>query len=291
MTHAHAYGLLFVVTVVWAGNFPLGKLALAELDPVTLSAARAIIAAPLLLLVARLSHGPLPRLVRRDYWSFAVLSLTGLAGNTTVWYWGLKHTSPLNAGILGASAPVLVALAAAAWLREPLTRRLLIGIGLAVGAVLLTISRGSVEVLSTLSFNRGDLIILSSQIAWVVYTLYSRASASQLPSVTVQAGAHVVSAVVLAPLAVVDRSWELLARASWVGWGVVLYAAGPITLGHLWYYQGVRVLGPGRAAVFMNLTPFMVIALSWALLGEAVRWYHLVGACVAIAGVALATSR
>lgn len=28
--------------------------------------------------------------------------------------------------------------------------------------------------LSTLSFNRGDLIILSSQIAWVVYTLQPR---------------------------------------------------------------------------------------------------------------------
>ncbi len=67
MSHAKAYGLLFVVTVLWAGNFPLGKLGLAELGPITLTAARALIAAPLLLLAARLSHGPFPVFTRRDY--------------------------------------------------------------------------------------------------------------------------------------------------------------------------------------------------------------------------------
>jgi drug/metabolite transporter (DMT)-like permease len=41
----------------------------------------------------------------------------------------------------------------------------------------------------------------------------------------------------------------------------------------------------------MNLIPFLVIGLSWALLGESIRWYHGVGASVVIAGVALATRR
>lgn len=291
MTHTRAYSLLLIVTFTWAANYPLGKLALAELDPVTLTASRAVIAAALLALVVRLLHGPLPPFRRRDYWAFVVLSLTGLVGNTTVWYWGLRHTSPVNAGILGASTPVVVALAAAAWLRDRLARRHLVGIGLTMAAVLLTISHGSLQVLQTLSFSKGDLLILCSQIAWVAYTLFSRASTSQLPSVTIQAGAHVVSVIALAPLALVDHSWEVLGRASWVGWGVVLYAAGPITLGHLWFYEAVRVVGAGRAAVFMNLTPFIVIGLSWLMLGETIRWYHLVGASVVIAGVGLTTSK
>src|SRR5947208_2270674 len=32
-------------------------------------------------------------------------------------------------------------------------------------------------------------------------------------------------------------------------------------------------LGPGRTATFLNLMPFVVIALAWALLGEAVHAY------------------
>ncbi|HLF49799.1 MAG TPA: DMT family transporter [Methylomirabilota bacterium] len=291
MTHARAYGLLLLVTVIWAGNFPLGKLGLGELGPLTLTAARALIAAPLLLGAARLSRGALPALTRRDYRIFTVISLTGLVGNTTVWYWGLKYTSPVAAGILGASAPVVVALVAAAWLRDRLSPLNILGIVITLLAVVLTIARGSFEALRTLSFNKGDLIILGSQVAWVSYTLYGRANTSALPTVTLQAGAHVVSALVLVPLALFERPWESLARASWLGWGVILYSAGPITLGHLWYYQGIRAVGAGRAAVFMNLIPFLVIGLSWLLLGEPVRWYHAVGACAVIAGVVLATRR
>jgi drug/metabolite transporter (DMT)-like permease len=41
----------------------------------------------------------------------------------------------------------------------------------------------------------------------------------------------------------------------------------------------------------MNLIPFLVIGLSWLLLGEAIRWYHPVGAVVVIGGVWLATRR
>src|SRR3972149_3451286 len=205
MTPTRAYGLLLLVTLMWAGTFPLGKLALLELGPLTLSAARAALAAPVLVLIARLAHGPFPAFTRSHHWTFVVISLTGLVGNTTVWYWGLQHTSPVNAGILGASAPVIVALAGAAWLGDPLSRRNVLGIAVTIGAVLLTVSHGSLEVLRTLSFNRGDLIILASQLAWVSYTLFSRASRSQLPSLTVQAGAHVVSLVVLAPLALLER--------------------------------------------------------------------------------------
>jgi drug/metabolite transporter (DMT)-like permease len=291
MTHARAYGLLLLVTVIWAGNFPLGKLGLGELGPLTLTAARALIAAPLLVAAARLSRGAFPTFTRRDYRIFTVISLTGLVGNTTVWYWGLKYTSPVAAGILGASAPVVVALVAAAWLRDRLSPLNILGIVVTVLAVVLTIARGSFEVLRTLSFNKGDLIILGSQVAWVSYTLYGRANTSALPTVTLQAGAHVVSALVLVPLALFERPWESLARASWLGWGVILYSAGPITLGHLWYYQGIRAVGAGRAAVFMNLIPFLVIGLTWLLLGEPVRWYHAVGASAVIAGVVLATRR
>jgi drug/metabolite transporter (DMT)-like permease len=291
MTHARAYGLLFLVTVIWAGNYPLGKIGLEQFGPLTLTAARAAIAAPLLLLVARLTEWPPPRLARRDYRTLAVISLTGLVGNTTVWYWGLKYTSPVAAGILGASAPVIIALVGAAWLGDRLSRANLLGIALTMAAVLLTISRGSLDTLRTLAFNKGDLIIIASQGAWVTYTLYSRANSCPLGPATIQAGAHLLSVAVLTPLALLERPWESLGHASWGGWGVIAYSAGPITLGHLWYYQAIRVVGAGRGAVFTNLMPFLVILLSWLLLGARIRWYHMVGACVVIAGVVLATRR
>jgi drug/metabolite transporter (DMT)-like permease len=291
MTHRTAYILLSLVALLWAGNFPASKIGLSELSPITLTMARAVLVTPVLIILARILHGPFPTFRRGDYTTFLVLSLTGLVGNTTIWFWGMRYTSPINAGILGAAAPAVVAVIGALWLGDRMSRTNLAGIALTVAAVLLTISHGSLEVLRTLSFNRGDLLILTSEIGWVTYTLYSRAAATQLAPVTIMAGAHVVSSALLLPLALAVEGAAPLARAGWAGWCVVLYGAFPVTLGHLWFYQAIRAVGAGRAAVFTNLIPFLVILLSWAILGEPIRWYHAVGATVVIAGVALTARR
>jgi drug/metabolite transporter (DMT)-like permease len=124
---------------------------------------------------------------------------------------------------------------------------------------------------------------------WVVYTLYSRANLSTFSPLQMLAGAHVVAAGLLLPLALVERPWQALAHASWVGFSVVLYSALLGTPAHVAYYQAVRTVGPSRAAVFMNLIPFLVLGLSWLMLGEPIRWYHWVGAIGVIGGVALTT--
>jgi drug/metabolite transporter (DMT)-like permease len=212
-------------------------------------------------------------------------------GNSALWYVGLRWTSPANAGILGAASPVVVALAAAAWLRERVSPVNLAGIGLTLVAVLLTIAQGSPRTLLTLSVNRGDLIILVSQSLWVVYTLYNRANLSTFSPLQMLAGAHVVAAGLLLPLALVERPWQAFAHASWVSFSVVLYSALLGTPAHIAFYQAVRTVGPSRAAVFMNLMPFMVLGLSWLMLGEPIRWYHWVGAAGVIGGVVLTARR
>jgi drug/metabolite transporter (DMT)-like permease len=291
VTHRHAYALLLGVALLWAGNYPLAKIGLHELGPLTMSAMRTLIAAPLLVLVSRLLEGPLPQLARRDLIAVVVLAVSGFVGNSALWYVGLRWTSPANAGILGAASPVVVALAAAAWLRERVSPVNLAGIGLTLGAILLTIAQGSPRTLLTLSVNRGDLIILVSQSLWVVYTLYSRANLSTFSPLQMLAGAHVVAAGLLLPLALVERPWQAFAHASWVSFSVVLYSALLGTPAHIAFYQAVRTVGPSRAAVFMNLMPFMVLGLSWLMLGEPIRWYHWVGAAGVIAGVVLTTRR
>jgi drug/metabolite transporter (DMT)-like permease len=291
VTHRDAQALLLVVALIWAGNFPLAKLGLIELGPLTLAALRALIAAPLLVLATRLLEGPRPPLARRDLTAVIVLAVTGFVGNSTLWYTGMRLTTPANAGILGAAAPVVVALASSAWLRERFSAINLAGIGLTMAAVVLTIAQGSFDVLLTLSANRGDLILLLSQALWVAYTLASRANRSTLSPLAMLAGAHAVAAGLLLPLALLERPWQSLAGASWVAAVAVLYSALLGTPAHLAFYGAVRTVGPGRAAVFTNLIPFLVLGLSWLLVGEPIRWYHWVGACGVIAGVALTTRR
>ena len=282
--------MLLLVILFWAGNYPVGKLGVGDLGPITLTGGRALLAGPLLLAVARLT-APLSRpLARADYLAFAVLGGTGLVTNTTLWYWGLKYTTALNAGILGAAAPIFVSVASALLFGDRLSVRNWLGIALTVLAVVLTLAKGSLTVLLTLSINHGDLIILASQVAWITYSLYSRAAASTLPPVWIMAGANLAAGLVLVPLAVlVERPWQHW--WAWRGWMVVLYGALPVTVGHLWFYEIVRTIGAGRAVTFLNLMPFAVLAMAWLLVGETIHVYHVVGALLVAAGVYLVTRR
>ena len=61
------------------------------------------------------------------------------------------------------------------------------------------------------------------------------------------------------------------------------------SIAHVWWYEGVKAVGPSRAAIFMNLQPVVGVVLAWAMLREAVEWPEIVGGALVLLGVALTT--
>jgi drug/metabolite transporter (DMT)-like permease len=85
---------------------------------------------------------------------------------------------------------------------------------------------------------------------------------------------------------------RLPAQAAWptrASVPLILYAGvlASVVLPYLWM-QGVRLLGPSRCAMFMNLLPVMTAGGAIVLLGESLQLYHLIGGGVALVGVAIA---
>ena len=62
-------------------------------------------------------------------------------------------------------------------------------------------------------------------------------------------------------------------------------------LGFVWYYEGIKVLGPTRAGQFINFVPICAIVLAFFILGEPLTWSLLVGAAFVISGVSLTNMR
>jgi drug/metabolite transporter (DMT)-like permease len=286
-----AYGLLFLISLIWAGNFIAGKIALQVIGPITLTALRAVIATVVLLWYVRFTYQLWPSVSPADVRVFLILALTGLVTNTTIWYYGLQRTLAINAAILGAMGPVFVALLSAAWLRERLSPLNLLGIAISSAGVVLTVTRGSLRALLDLDLHPGDFFILTGQLIWAVYSVYARQVSRQFPPAVITAGTYIVSAAFLVPLALVERPWTALPH---VGWGTVLavlYAAILVTVSHVWFYWGIRVVSAPVASLTMNLVPFEVLGLSSLLLDEPITWIQVTGALVVIAGVLLATRK
>jgi drug/metabolite transporter (DMT)-like permease len=284
-----AYGLLFLISLIWTGNFIAAKTALQVVGPITLSALRAVLATGVLLWYVRFTYQTWPSVGRADLRVFVVLALTGLVTNTTVWYYGLQRTLAINAAILGAMGPVFVTLLSASWLRERLSTRNVLGIVVSSAGVVLTVTRGSVRALLELDLHSGDFLILAGQGLWAVYSVYARQVSRQYPPTVITAGTYIVSTAVLVPLALLERPWSVLPAATFGTVLAILYAATLVTVSHIWFYWGIRVVSASVASLTVNLIPFEVLVVSWLLLGEPVTWAHAIGALVVIGGVALAT--
>jgi drug/metabolite transporter (DMT)-like permease len=115
--------------------------------------------------------------------------------------------------------------------------------------------------------------------------------ARQYAPIVVTTGSYIVSALFLIPLSLVEQPWRALPHLTLTAVVAIAYAASLVTLSHIWFYRGLRVVSAAIASLTVNLLPFEVLGLSWLFLDEPLSWVHVAGALVVIAGVALATRK
>jgi drug/metabolite transporter (DMT)-like permease len=63
-----------------------------------------------------------------------------------------------------------------------------------------------------------------------------------------------------------------------------------LVIAYLFWYHGVRVLGPTRTAMYSNLQPVFALVVAWLILGEGITGWEIAGAISIIAGLLLTRS-
>ena len=287
--------LMILTALVWAGLFPTGKVALRSIPPFPFAAIRLSIGATLLFLYLRRKNDAqempvnwTPRLVG----SFLFLGFTGYLLSVGGSYQGLRLTTATNAALLNAASPIAIALLAAIFLRERMSAKMLLGIGISVVGVGVIVARGSWQVITASAYNPGDLIIVATLFAWGIYTTYGRHLMQVVSPLAATTYAYIAGAAYLL-IACWLTEWEgwQVAATRWDSWLAVAYQSTLGTFAHFWYYQAVEILGPSRAGVFINLVPVMAIGIAYVFLDEALTLPHLVGGLIVLAGVGVAARR
>jgi drug/metabolite transporter (DMT)-like permease len=78
----------------------------------------------------------------------------------------------------------------------------------------------------------------------------------------------------------------MVPQASLAAWASIAFlGVFGTAVAFVWFYEGVRAIGPARAAVFINLVPVAAVALGVLLLGEALEPSMLAGGALVVAGV------
>ncbi len=280
--------LLVLTMLMWACNAISGQLAVGHVTPYTLVLMRWVMVSAVMWMICGrevIEHWPT---IRTRLWPVILMSFAGFTGFNTLFYIASIHTTGLNIGILQGSMPVLVMLGAFLVFRSKVTKLQLLGVATTLIGVAIVASRGEWEVLQTLAFNNGDVLMLIAIVLYCSYTvsLAARPDVPPIPLFTVFA---IIALIAALPLAV----WEFFQPNYQVptlqGWAVTVFVAiFPSCLAQIFFLRANDLVGPNRAAVFTNLVPIFTAILAVLLLGETFALYHALALALVIGGIMMA---
>ncbi|WP_439370394.1 DMT family transporter [Bradyrhizobium sp. DASA03120] len=285
------YLLLSITALCWAGNAIAGRLAAGHIPPVTLSFLRWLFA---FLLVLPFAWNHLVQdwaAIRGRLGLMVTLSITGIGAFNTLQYWALEHTQALNTLLLQSAAPLLVALWSLVILGIRLTAAQAFGVLLSMCGVLTILLHGDVTTLSSIEFNKGDLIFL---LALLIFALYSVLSLKRPPmhGLSFLAFTFGAGAACLVPLEIWELSARPVMKLDAPNLLTLFYVAVfPSTLAYLCFNRGVRLIGANRAAPFFHVVPVFGSIMAMVFLGEQPHAFHFIGFALVLSGVFAASRK
>jgi len=276
-------GLVNLATLTWATNMVLGRWLRDYIGPLTLAATRFSIAA---LFFAVLLRGKLPedRRVGRDRWLLLGMALSGVALFAPTLYLGLRLTTAVNATLLNGLGPLITGLLATLLIREPMSRRQVVGGVVGLAGVIGLISGGSAALWQAVHANLGDLITLGAVVLWGLYSVLGRQVMRNRSALSATA----LSVFLGLPCLLFAAVWEIKTFPVDARPAVILAVSyigiAPTVIGFLSWNAGVRRLGSSGAMVFYNTLPLYGALLGHLFLGESIGVAHLVGGALIVAG-------
>ena len=272
--------------VVWGASFIATKIALMDMQPVTVVWVRFAIGVLILGIVVLVrKQFKLPK--RSEILYFIVLGFLGITFHQWLQSTGLVISKASTTAWIVATTPLFIAMLSWIFLREKLNWAQIAGIGLATIGVLLVLNEGDISSLSIGEFgNYGDFLILISAINWAVFSVISRRGLENHPAA-------------LMMFYVMAAGWLMISIPFFTGTGVndlqsISFSSllGVLFLGifcsgiaYIFWYDALKSIPASQVGVFLYLEPLIAVILAAYLLGENIYLASLIGGILILIGV------
>ena len=279
--------LLLMASLLFAGSFVAGKYTTVDLEPITTSLLRYLVALLFLSALVVWYRPESLRLAAADLLPMALLGTFGIVGYHYFFFASLRHTEVANTAIINAVNPVLTGLLAAVFIQERLHWRSYVGVAIAFVGVLILITQGQLTALFQLDFNRGDLLMMAAVMSWVVYSLLIRQLSKRYSGYAITFYAALFGVLQLAVLAIPEGAIAQVQAISLASIFAVLYMGiGASGIGYFLYNLSVKDVGPTRTSSFVySFVPIFVALLAFLFFGETVTPIMLVSMTLIIVGL------
>jgi drug/metabolite transporter (DMT)-like permease len=283
---ARDLGLLLTLSTLWGASYTFIKIGVATIPPLTLIAARTLIAGAVLLFWMRAQRISMPT----DTGVWRRLSLQALLNSVfpfTLIAWAERSVDASLATILNSTSPVFAFLGM--WFitrHENIAPRKLLGVISGLVGICLVVGVSAFEGLGRQLVPQ--LALITAAVCYAAAAIYGRTFHGLAPAATA-AGTLVAGAILLVPVSlIVDRPWTL--HVSWQSL-MALFALAILStaIAFVIYFRLVQTLGSVGVTAQAYLRVPIGVGIGIAFLGESLSKSAWLGLGCVVVGVAAMT--
>lgn len=280
------YIALATAAVIWGANTPIMKVTMLYVPVFSLAFLRFFIASLILLpFVYKQLH-----FQRKDWFSLFLCSFLGITILITLYFFGLKLTSALNAGVIGGTMPILSLVFASFFLNEKMTKKVIIGAILGLLGILVIVGKDLLTRGLDIS-PLGDVLIFLSNIAFAAYITLSKKLSKTYSPLTITFFIFFVGSLFFLPGVFADLSlnpfwYATMPVGAYIGILYGILFSGLIAFS-LWQY-GLSKISEGKSGFFLYISPVVTSIIAIVFLSEIVTEEFLIGTLLIVIGLFVA---
>ncbi|HLR52209.1 MAG TPA: EamA family transporter [Candidatus Avamphibacillus sp.] len=284
------YLWLLLVPFFWGGAFVAAEHLVTELPPITAATLRFGLAGVILMIIVFIQGKFDIGSVKKQWLPLLLMAITGIFGYNLFFFIGLNLTSAINGSLIVATSPVLLTLGAVIFLNERWNKELGLGLVLSLIGVTIVISEGSLDILTSLAFNKGDLLFLGGLICWVAHGLLGKVAMRDVSPIVTTMMTTFIGAALLGVCSIFEKGWGGVPQLSLQAWGEMAFMViCSSVIGFLLWNDGIKQIGASKSSIYMNLVPINTALIAVFIYGSSLTIPQIFGMIMVLAGVYLVT--
>jgi drug/metabolite transporter (DMT)-like permease len=285
-TPLYGLALVLALSLLWGVNWPVMKIGLAEIPPLTFRAAMMMLGGPGLLLCVRLA-GTRIRVAPGKWWPLAYVSGFMIVAWMILSAFGLRLMQSGSASILAFTMPAWSAFLGAWILGERFTARRALALAAGLAGVVVLLLRDPGAFGGSLA---GPLLMLAAGAVWGFGIVLQKSVRWNMPISAVAGWQVTISGVMLtiSALAFEAPQFPSLATISTAAWATVAFNVFAIAIGaYILWFKIIELYAAQVVSISILLTPVFGVILGNLMLGEAIGWREMTALALIVVAIAL----
>lgn len=227
----------------------------------------------------------------KDLPKLALCAVFGIVINQLMFFKGLSLTHPINAAVIMISTPILVLIMAAVIIKERITTKKALGIGIGMVGTLLILVMGKTLSFSSDTFT-GDLLILVNASSYGVYLVLISPIMKKYHPITVIKWVFLFGLIMVFPF-----GYSEFTQIEWssfppnIIWATVFVVVGLSFFAYLFNISALKYVSPSVVSTYIYLQPIIASTIAISLGKDELTWIKLLSALLICVGVYLVSSK